>query len=151
MVLMYKNNLFFDNNFEKEQSMNYQKVSQSTKPRGPVQKDMPILHVSGSKQEIMLLRNLNTLGTSKIKDIIIESEEIALRHAKIYKVGKFWKIQNLHSNENTFLNGRRIDQRFLKDGDEVAIGDFIFKFCSIKSNYKLKQKVLKKESKIKSV
>ena len=151
MVLMYRNNLFFDNNCDKEIYLNYQQVSQSTKPKGPLQKGMPILHVSGSKQEIMLLRNLNTLGTSKINDIVIESEEIALRHAKIYKVGKSWKIQNLHSNENTFLNGRRIDQRFLKDGDEVAIGDFIFKFCSSKSKYKPLQKVIKKESKIKSV
>ena len=151
MVLMYRNNLFYDNNCDKEIYLNYQKVSQSTKPKGPLQKGMPILHVSGSKQEIMLLRNLNTLGTSKINDIVIESEEIALRHAKIYKVGKSWKIQNLHSNENTFLNGRRIDQRFLKDGDEVAIGDFIFKFCSSKSKYKPVQKGVKKESNIKSV
>ena len=151
MVLMYKNNLFFDNNINKELSLSYQKVSQTTKPKGPVQKEMPILHVSGSKQEIMLLRNLNTLGTSKINDIVIESEEIALRHSKIYKVGKSWKIQNLNSNENTFLNGRRIDQRFLKDGDEVAIGDFIFKFCLGKSKHKIQQKYVKKESKIKSL
>ena len=151
MVLIYKNNLFFDNNFNKELSLSYQQVSQTTKPKGPVQKDMPILNVSGSKQEIILLRNLNTFGTSKINDIVIESEEIALRHSKIYKVGKSWKIQNLNSNENTFLNGRRIDQRILKDGDEVAIGDFIFKFCLSKSKNRNQQKYVKKESKIKSL
>ena len=85
-----------------------------------------------------------------MNDIVIESDEVAMRHAKIYKIGKSWKIQNLQNHENTFVNGRRIDQRFLKDGDEVAIGDFIFKFITKKTQIK-RQKKIKKENKINSV
>ena len=31
------------------------------------------------------------------------------------------KIQNLQIHETTSVNGRRIDQRFLQDGDDVLI------------------------------
>ena len=149
MVLLYSNNLF-QNNFHRESHSNNQSFYLSTKPKGPIQKGVPFLNVSSSKQEIPLLRNLNTLGTSKINDIVIESNEVALRHAKIYKVGQSWKIQNLQNHENTFVNGRRIDQRLLKEGDEVAIGDFIFKFTVKKSQIK-RQKKIKKENKVSSV
>ena len=58
------------------------------------------------------------------------------RHAKIYKVGASWKIQNLLIQETTTVNGRRIDQRFLQDGDEVIVGDIMFKFKSGKAQIK---------------
>ena len=150
MVLIYRNNIFNDKIFQRESHLNYQSVYQAIKPKGPLKNGIPILNVSGNKQEIPILRNLNTLGTSKMNDIVIESDEVALRHAKIYKVGQSWKIQNLQNHENTFVNGRRIDQRFLKEGDEVAIGDFIFKFITKKSQIK-RQRKIKKESKINSV
>ena len=141
MDLLYKNDLFNEKIFQKESNFNYQSIYQSTKPKGPLQKGIPFLNVSGSKLEIPLLKNLNTLGTSKINDIVIESEEVALRHAKIYKVGQSWKIQNIQNYENTFVNGRRIDLRFLKDGDEVAIGDFFFKFSTSKTQNKRQKKI----------
>mgnify|MGYP001178554460 CR=1 FL=1 len=149
IVLIYRNNLFPEKIIQSELGLTYNQVSQSIKPRGPIQKGVPILSISGSKLEIQLVRNLNTLGTSKVNDIVIESNEVASRHAKIYKVGNFWKIQNLQNHENTFVNGRRIDQRLLKEGDEVAIGDFFFKFNTSKSQIK-NQRKLKKETKLSS-
>ena len=150
MVLLYCNNIFSDKNFQKENLSNTQKVITGSKPRGPVQKGIPVISVSGIRQEIPLVKNLNSIGTSNFNDIIVESDEVALRHAKIYKVGKSWKIQNLQSHESTLVNGRRIDQRFLQDGDEVAIGDFFFKFKTYKVHIKRSQKI-KKEQKIKSL
>jgi len=101
--------------------------------KGPISAKTPILIVAFSQQEIPLVRNLNTLGTSKFNDIILESDEVALRHAKIYKVGESWKIQNLQIQETTSVNGRRIDQRFLHDGDEVVVGNVLFKFSTSKA------------------
>ncbi|MCH1520308.1 MAG: FHA domain-containing protein, partial [SAR324 cluster bacterium] len=76
------------------------------------------------------------IGSSNSNDIIVEGDEVALRHAKIYKVGASWKIQNLLIQETTTVNGRRIDQRFLQDGDEVTVGDSTFKFKSGKAQIK---------------
>ena len=76
------------------------------------------------------------MGTSNSNDIVIESNEVASRHAKIYKVGETWKIQNLHIHETTSVNGRRIDQRFLQDGDEVTIGDVLIRFNISKTKFR---------------
>ena len=150
MVLLYCNDIFNKRKFEYERIVNNQQVFFGYKPRGPIQKGIPILTVAGSQQEIPLLRNLNTLGTSNFNDIIIKSSEVALRHAKIYKVGQSWKIQNIQNYETTMVNGRRIEQRVLKEGDEVSIGDFLFKFRTSKIQIKRSRKV-NKESKVKTI
>ena len=135
MVLLYRNpELSFDNlnhNLDGSKELNVA----SAKIKGSIQKGTPILTFLGSKQKIPLIRNLNTIGTSNSNDIIIESDEVASRHAKFYKVGQTWKIQNLHIHETTSVNGRRIDQRFLQDGDEVTIGDVLIRFNLSKTKF----------------
>ena len=148
MVLLYCNNIF-DERKALDEKANHHQAFSDYKPKGPIPKGSPILAIAGCHQEIPLLRNINTLGTSNFNDIIIKSNEVALRHAKIYKVGKSWKIQNIQNYETTMVNGRRIDQRVLKDGDEVSIGDFFFKFIINKVQIKRLKKI-KKEKIIKS-
>lgn len=120
------------------------------KPRGPVQKITPVLIIAGTKQEIPLVRNLNSIGSSNFNDIIIASTEIASRHLKIYKVGESWKIQNLENQQTTSVNGRRIEQKFLQNGDEVSFGDISFKFVTNKSQNK-KPRSIKKETVVKTI
>jgi len=128
MVLLYQNpGLSFDN-LNRNLGGSSELHAASAKIKGPIQKGTPILTFLVSKQQIPLIRNLNTIGASNSNDIIVESKEVASRHAKIYKVGQTWKIQNLHIHETTSVNGRRIDQRFLQDGDEVTIGDVLIRF-----------------------
>ena len=136
MVLLYQNpGLSFDNlNRNLDGSKELHAVS--SKIKGPVQKGTPILTFLVSKQQIPLIRNLNTIGASNSNDIVVESNEVASRHAKIYKVGKTWKIQNLHIHETTSVNGRRIDQRFLQDGDEMTIGDVLIRFNLSKTKFR---------------
>ncbi|MBS1254413.1 MAG: hypothetical protein MAG581_00207 [Deltaproteobacteria bacterium] len=136
MILLYRNPNVSGNNIQRLDDGKLFLPSSSIKPKGPVQKGTPILTLIGSQQDFPLVRNLNTLGKSKSNDIIIESDEIALRHVKIYKVGETWKIQNLNINETTSVNGRRIDQRLLQDGDEVTVGDVSFKFSLSKAPIK---------------
>ena len=128
MVLLYRNPDLSFNNLNRNLDGSLELPAASAKLKGPVQKGTPILTFLGSQQKIPLIRNMNTMGTSNSNDIVIESNEVASRHAKIYKVGQTWKIQNLHIHETTSVNGRRIDQRFLQDGDEVTIGDVLIKF-----------------------
>ena len=128
MILLYCNNDVPAGINQRRTSLDLQLTISGVKPKGPLQKGVPILTLAGSHQEIPLVRNMNTLGTSHFNDVIVVSNDVALRHAKIYKVGQSWKIQNLLNHETTTVNGRRIDQRFLQDGDEIAIGDIFFKF-----------------------
>ena len=136
MVLLYQNpGLSFDNlNLNLDESRGFH--AKSSKIKGPVQKGTPILTFLVSNQQIPLIRNINTIGSSNSNDIVVKSNEVASRHAKIYKVGKTWKIQNLHIHETTSVNGRRIDQRFLQDGDELTIGDVLIRFNLSKNKFR---------------
>ena len=136
MVLLYRNPDLSFNNLNRNLDGGLELPAASAKLKGPVQKGTPILTFLGSQQKIPLVRNLNTMGTSNSNDIVIESNEVASRHAKIYKVGETWKIQNLHIHETTSVNGRRIDQRFLQDGDEVTIGDVQIRFNISKTKFR---------------
>ena len=84
MVLLYQNpGLSFDNlnsNLDGSKELH----AASGKIKGPVQKGTPILTFLVSKQQIPLIRNLNTIGASNSNDIVVESNEVASRHAKIY-------------------------------------------------------------------
>jgi len=136
MVLLYRNPDLSSDNMQRNVDGSLDLLVASAKLKGPVQKGTPILTFLGSQQKIPLIRNLNTMGTSNSNDIVIESNEVASRHAKIYKVGETWKIQNLHIHETTSVNGRRIDQRFLQDGDEVTIGDVLIRFNISKTKFR---------------
>ena len=136
MVLLYQNPCLSFDNLNRNLEGSKELHAASAKIKGPVQKGTPILTFLISKQQIPLIRNLNTIGASNSNDIVVESNEVASRHAKIYKVGQTWKIQNLHIHETTSVNGRRIDQRFLQDGDEVAIGDLLIRFNLSKNKFR---------------
>ena len=137
MVLLYQNpNLSF-HNLNRNLDRSPELTATIAQLKGPVQKGTPVLIFLGSQQKIPLIRNINTIGTSNSNDIVIESNEVAFRHAKIFKVGETWKIQNLHIHETTSVNGRRIDQRFLQDGDELTLGDVLIRFSLSKT--KLRQ------------
>ena len=136
MVLLYRNPDLSFKNLNHNLDGSLELPAASAKLKGPVQKGTPILTFLGSQLKIPLIRNLNTIGTSNSNDIVIESNEVASRHAKIYKVGETWKIQNLHIHETTSVNGRRIDQRFLQDGDEVTIGDVLIRFNISKTKFR---------------
>ena len=136
MVLLYRNPDLSFNNLNRNLDGSLELTAASAKLKGPVQKGTPILTFLGSQQKIPLIRNLNTMGTSNSNDIVIESNEVASRHAKIYKVGETWKIQNLQIHETTSVNGRRIDQRFLQDGDEVTLGDVLIRFNISKTKFR---------------
>ena len=135
MVLLYRNPDLSFNNLNPNLDERLVLPAASAKLKGPVQKGTPILTFLRSQQKIPLIRNLNTIGTSNSNDIILESNEVASRHAKIYKVGETWKIQNLHIHETTSVNGRRIDQRFLQDGDQITIGNVLIRFNISKTQF----------------
>lgn len=98
------------------------------KPRGPLRRETPSLSFVGSRQEYPLLRNITIIGSSNMNDLVLQSDEISPRHAKISRIGGVWKIQNLSTQEFTLINGRRIEQRILIDGDEITIGDAVCRF-----------------------
>jgi adenylate cyclase len=82
-----------------------------------------------------------SLGRTATNTIVLESPKVSRRHALIHvqNIGELWLI-DLGSSNGTFLNKRRIHRPVrLSDGDQVTIGDQIFKFrqpLAISDEYK---------------
>ncbi|HWB60738.1 MAG TPA: AAA family ATPase, partial [Chthoniobacteraceae bacterium] len=71
----------------------------------------------------------NVIGRDPQSDIPLDVESPASRHhATIYKTGSQWRLHDEGSMNGTLLNGSRVSDNELKDGDKIVIGTAIFVF-----------------------
>ena len=69
------------------------------------------------------LAAMNYLGRSDESHVVIARPGVSRRHALIVAgVGSF-SIKDLESQNGTYVNGQRITEQSLKDGDQIVIGD----------------------------
>jgi pSer/pThr/pTyr-binding forkhead associated (FHA) protein len=69
-----------------------------------------------------------TIGRVETVDLQINSSRVSREHAVIVKQQKEYRIRDLGSTNGTFVNGARIDEVPLADGDVVVIADCEFTF-----------------------
>ena len=97
------------------------------------------LEASDGKRQA--LHGSSSLGRTAANTIVLESPKVSRRHALIHlqNIGEFWLI-DFGSSNGTFLNKRRIHYPVqLSDGDQITIGDSVFKFrqpLAISEEYK---------------
>jgi EAL domain-containing protein (putative c-di-GMP-specific phosphodiesterase class I) len=71
-----------------------------------------------------------TIGRQESTELCINSTRISREHARIVRHGKGYKIRDLGSTNGTYVNGERIDETALADGDLISIADIEFTFFS---------------------
>lgn len=70
-----------------------------------------------------------TIGRHPGCDLHIASPLVSREHAKLYCGPKGVEIEDLHSTNGTFVNGRQLtDRLFLRQGDRVAVASFTYLF-----------------------
>ncbi len=69
-----------------------------------------------------------TVGRSRDNDIHLADERASRRHARIDLQQGTFVIIDLDSVNGTFVNGRRIQQQALSNGDEIRIGESRLRF-----------------------
>ncbi len=74
-----------------------------------------------------------SIGRAWDNDIILEDEAISRHHAEVRLTRGMFSIHDLQSTNGSAVNGKKIGESFLKDGDRVSLGgfDFIFKIEGI--------------------
>lgn len=72
--------------------------------------------------EIPLGQGTVTIGREKDNDIQLKDRSVSQHHAKIVTFFKPTYIQDLRSTNGTYVNGKRVMERTLKQGDEIMIG-----------------------------
>jgi len=66
-----------------------------------------------------------TIGRSEDNDVHIPDHTVSSHHAKIFTYLNASYIEDLHSSNGTFINGKRIEKHTLKPGDVVTVGHHV--------------------------
>lgn len=74
------------------------------------------------------INNEMTIGKKDVCSIAIMDPKVSRLHAGFYLSGKNVRIIDLNSSNGTYVNGRRITQADLKDGDVISIVDYNFTY-----------------------
>jgi pSer/pThr/pTyr-binding forkhead associated (FHA) protein len=75
------------------------------------------------------------IGRSEESNIRVQRPSVSRQHALISSGAAGFTIQDLHSQNGTYINGERItESRMLNDGDRVVLGDAEFLFQFVKSD-----------------
>ena len=62
------------------------------------------------------------IGRDPDNDVQIDNVSVSREHAKIKRDSKSYLIEDLNSTNGTFVNGKKINKKFLKKEDEISIG-----------------------------
>lgn len=103
-------------------------VNKGTRSTGTA---MLIVLVGGRRGERAILGDRKfVLGRGSTADLVIESDAVSRAHAYIeVRDGKHWLVDNASTN-GSYVNYGRIQERELRDGDQIQIGHAMMKYLS---------------------
>lgn len=77
-------------------------------------------------KEFPLLKDETIIGRDTTSDIVISDAEISRRHARLYKLGESYMVEDLGSTNGTFVNGQRlVGPHALLPGETIRFGENI--------------------------
>jgi hypothetical protein len=68
------------------------------------------------------LQPLTFVGRTPDNQVRLNKPAVSRRHAQLTQTPEGWSIKDLHSENGTYVNGEKIEERALADGDRVQIG-----------------------------
>lgn len=73
------------------------------------------------------------MGRAPENDLVITPElagweTVSRSHARIYRQGENWIVEDLGSTNGIYVNGRRTGRNLLRDGWRLGIGSVVFTF-----------------------
>jgi hypothetical protein len=80
------------------------------------------------RTRVELNADILTIGRLPDCDITVEDANVSRKHAEIRPAGDGFVVVDLGSTNGTRVNGVRVDQRELADGDELAFGSIRIAF-----------------------
>ncbi len=70
------------------------------------------------------------VGRGSSAGLILDADSVSRKHARIERFGGGHKIVDLGSTNGTYVNGVRIKEQILKDGDRIVIGKALLKYIA---------------------
>ena len=78
----------------------------------------------GAGSRYLLDSDLSTVGRHPESDIFLDDITVSRRHVEFRRDGENFRVHDVGSLNGTYLNGDRVDDAELQNGDEVRIGKF---------------------------
>lgn len=107
---------------------------QAVEPQGPEQYIGPYLGklacIDGpaAGHDFFIIEDVTTIGSIDGNSIVLPNPSVSKRHAGIKVEDLRFELADFGSTNKTYVNGREVVKQFLADGDEVRIGEFVFRF-----------------------
>jgi adenylate cyclase len=86
---------------------------------------------NGRREQIALEGVRVVIGRSSSCDVALPDESVSRHHAEFLRSPEGWTIRDLESRNGIEVNGARVSQRLLKDGDLLKIGSIALQ-CEIR-------------------
>ena len=70
------------------------------------------------------------IGRSLDNDIVLAEDPVSAEHCVLEREGSSFRLRDLGSTNKTFVNGRKVEDVVLRNGDEIRVGPITFVFES---------------------
>ncbi len=91
----------------------------------------PILQPVDEKQKMFIIdKNMVYIGRSLSNDLLIRSPQVSSRQAVIKMVNNRARLTILSADNNVYVNGKKTDEVYLKNRDEVSFGNIKYRYFS---------------------
>jgi pSer/pThr/pTyr-binding forkhead associated (FHA) protein len=77
---------------------------------------------------VPLDRDVVSIGRGSDRAVRLKDLACSRNHAEIQRLGARWILRDLESANGTWVNGKRVVETSLEDGDELRIGATLFRF-----------------------
>jgi Nif-specific regulatory protein len=87
-----------------------------------------IIKELGAERTVPVTDGEFSVGRSRQNEIKLLTEQSSRKHCKLVKTDKGYKVVDTQSSNGTFVNGLKIDEKPLVDGDVIGIGQATLTF-----------------------
>ena len=84
--------------------------------------------IGGQELRFPLFKDKLTIGRTVHNDIQLKAQYVSRRHAVVVTEGEHTRIVDWGSKNGIYVNGKRVSEKILKNGDRVTVGTAEFKF-----------------------
>ena len=85
----------------------------------------------GDDVVVARLGGLTRIGRRPSADVVLDDATVSRRHALVMERDGGVVIADDRSRNGLFVNGRRVDQARLRNGDEVQLGSRVMRFLEV--------------------
>jgi pSer/pThr/pTyr-binding forkhead associated (FHA) protein len=73
-------------------------------------------------RDVTLERGVTVIGRSSGCDIVLDDPNVSRRHAEVRRLGEGYSLVDLGSTNGTEVNGQRVGETSLMNGDVIGVG-----------------------------